>query len=444
MRTNPPPSAGEGGPCVSRGRERGSATLVQGAPVGTVPPHPEAWFPSPGLLRRPSPAEGRVQAHSRRSGLSAASCFVPWSFRAPLSGPGATLKPSLPSIAPIDHTRTRHGEGFLQARALARLRRQRRRRDVASALDAGRHRGAAFRRQRGRCRHRRGGGAMRGRSADDRHRRRLLRPLRTEGRDGADRAQRLGPQPGRGAGCLVPGARHHPDPDLAPCRDGARRGRRLGQAPSGSRHPQPRRTLATRDPLRRGRLPGAAAGRPRLVAQRRAGRRRPGLGRDLPDRRTGPDRRHDHAPSEARRHAQAHRARRPARLLRGAGGRGHRRAPARSRRVAHAGRFRHGGAGDRDPGHHPLSRLRRLRMPAERPGPRGADDAQRAVALRHRGVVGTRPGPPLREACKQAYHHRDALFADPVLNRVPVEHLLSKPGGRAPTAPSTWAAPRSR
>ena len=30
------------------------------------------------------------------------------------------------------------------------------------------------------------------------------------------------------------------------------------------------------------------------------------------------------------------------------------------------------------------------------------------------------------EACKQAYHHRDALFADPVLNRVPVEHLLSE------------------
>ncbi|GJD51834.1 Glutathione hydrolase-like YwrD proenzyme [Methylobacterium crusticola] len=30
------------------------------------------------------------------------------------------------------------------------------------------------------------------------------------------------------------------------------------------------------------------------------------------------------------------------------------------------------------------------------------------------------------EACKQAYHHRDALFADPGLNRVPVEHLLSE------------------
>ncbi|MGY2047643.1 gamma-glutamyltransferase [Methylobacterium sp. JK268] len=30
------------------------------------------------------------------------------------------------------------------------------------------------------------------------------------------------------------------------------------------------------------------------------------------------------------------------------------------------------------------------------------------------------------EACKQAYHHRDALFADPVTARVPVEHLLSE------------------
>ncbi|MCJ2033890.1 gamma-glutamyltransferase [Methylobacterium sp. J-068] len=30
------------------------------------------------------------------------------------------------------------------------------------------------------------------------------------------------------------------------------------------------------------------------------------------------------------------------------------------------------------------------------------------------------------EACKQAYHHRDALFADPVVNAVPVEHLLSQ------------------
>ncbi len=31
----------------------------------------------------------------------------------------------------------------------------------------------------------------------------------------------------------------------------------------------------------------------------------------------------------------------------------------------------------------------------------------------------------LAEVCKQGYHHRDALFADPGLHRVPVEHLLS-------------------
>ena len=30
------------------------------------------------------------------------------------------------------------------------------------------------------------------------------------------------------------------------------------------------------------------------------------------------------------------------------------------------------------------------------------------------------------EACKQVYHHRDALFADPVLASVPVDHLLSQ------------------
>lgn len=33
------------------------------------------------------------------------------------------------------------------------------------------------------------------------------------------------------------------------------------------------------------------------------------------------------------------------------------------------------------------------------------------------------------EVCKQAYHHRDALFADPVVARVPVEHLLSEAWG---------------
>ncbi|HEX8416194.1 MAG TPA: gamma-glutamyltransferase family protein [Methylobacterium sp.] len=53
------------------------------------------------------------------------------------------------------------------------------------------------------------------------------------------------------------------------------------------------------------------------------------------------------------------------------------------------------------------------------------------------------------EACKQAYHHRDALFADPVLSRVPVEHLLSEAWGASARgaidmaraqAPTIWPA----
>ncbi len=45
------------------GRERGSATLIQMAPLRTVQSFPEAWFPSPGSLRSPpSPAEGEGSA----------------------------------------------------------------------------------------------------------------------------------------------------------------------------------------------------------------------------------------------------------------------------------------------------------------------------------------------------------------------------------------------
>ncbi|MDP4021424.1 hypothetical protein Q8W71_02220 [Methylobacterium sp. NEAU 140] len=52
----PPPSAGEGGPCASRGRERGGATAQDAARSA---PSPDAALPSPPLLRRvPSPAEG--------------------------------------------------------------------------------------------------------------------------------------------------------------------------------------------------------------------------------------------------------------------------------------------------------------------------------------------------------------------------------------------------
>ncbi len=149
------------------------------------------------------------------------------------------------------------GEGFLEARAFARLCRQRRRGDVPSALDPRGDRGAALGRQRGRCRHRRGGGCnawvdplMTGSG-------RLLRPLRAEGRQGADRAQRLGPQPAaahdawyleRGI-ALEPTSPHAVTvPERSP----------PGGSSSGSRHPQPRRGAAGRDPLRRGRLSGAA------------------------------------------------------------------------------------------------------------------------------------------------------------------------------------------
>ncbi len=63
----PPPFAGEGGPCVSRGRsgrspaERGAT--VQGALGINAEPVPEAWVPSPDPLRGPpSPAEGGGRA----------------------------------------------------------------------------------------------------------------------------------------------------------------------------------------------------------------------------------------------------------------------------------------------------------------------------------------------------------------------------------------------
>ena len=69
----PPPFAGEGGPCISRGRERG-ATVQNGAPVGTPGLlRPESGLPSPDPLRGPpSPAEagGRARAVRTRAANS--------------------------------------------------------------------------------------------------------------------------------------------------------------------------------------------------------------------------------------------------------------------------------------------------------------------------------------------------------------------------------------
>lgn len=59
---HPPPSAGEGVSCVSRGRERGSATVLDRAVVATLP---AAALPSPDpLFGPPSPAEGEGKARA--------------------------------------------------------------------------------------------------------------------------------------------------------------------------------------------------------------------------------------------------------------------------------------------------------------------------------------------------------------------------------------------
>ncbi|MGV7031499.1 cobaltochelatase subunit CobN [Methylobacterium symbioticum] len=55
----PPPSAGEGGPCVSRGRVRGATQPDRAEAFTSAQPSSEAGFPSPASLRSaPSPAEG--------------------------------------------------------------------------------------------------------------------------------------------------------------------------------------------------------------------------------------------------------------------------------------------------------------------------------------------------------------------------------------------------
>ena len=59
----PPPFAGEGGPCVSRGRERGAPRPERSR--RSIHPEPSRC-PSPPLLRRvPSPAEGGGRARGR-------------------------------------------------------------------------------------------------------------------------------------------------------------------------------------------------------------------------------------------------------------------------------------------------------------------------------------------------------------------------------------------
>ena len=108
-------------------------------------------------------------------------------------------------------------------------------------------------------------GAVRGRAAHDRHRRRLLLP------GGASRTRRCGattaPAARRRASpaetLLAQGIRAI-GPEFHSRRHGAGRGRGLGSDPHGARTVRSRSRAAAGDPLRRARLPGGAARRLRL------------------------------------------------------------------------------------------------------------------------------------------------------------------------------------
>ena len=93
---------------------------------------------------------------------------------------------------------------------------------------------------------------------------------------------------------------------------------------------------------------------------------------------------------------------------------------------------------------HPLPRLRRLRVPARRPGTRRADDAERAQALRRRRPVGPRPGPSLRRGVQAGLPPpRRAVRRSGARRRSRWSTCSPTPGRPPPMGRSTWPA-RSR
>ncbi len=232
---------------------------------------------------------------------------------------------------------------------------------------------------------------------------------------------------------------HHADPDLAPRRHGARRGRRLGQAPRGSRHPQPRRTLQPairyaedgypvqpRVALDWSRSVERVAGDPASAATYLIdGRPRPSA-RSCATRSSAP-------PCGASRNP-------PARLLRGAGGRGHGGAAAR------IGGCTRSTTSPRIPEivTPVTTRYRGYDVYECPPSGQGLAVLMMLNVLSHYDIAALSELDRVHlfaEACKQAYHHRDALFADPVLNGCRSSTCCPRRGGRAPTAPSTWPRP---
>ena len=170
--------------------------------------------------------------------------------------------------------------------------------------------------------------------------------------------------------------------DLGACRLHSRRDRRLGDHPARSRQVRPRHAAAARDQGGGGGLCRGAAHRLRLeepVREAEEGHQHRAL--SAAGRQAAGGRRR-HPPARTRQDAARDRQERPRRLLQGRDRRRHGRDAARHRRAAHARRFRRAHHRDHGADRHRLQGLRRLAVPAERPGHHHAGHAQHPVALR--------------------------------------------------------------
>ena len=228
--------------------------------------------------------------------------------------------------------------------------------------------------------------AVRDRAAVHRHRRRLLLPLRAGRRRQGRCAERLRPRAGRRHDRLVRAARHHRAGEhLGPRRHRARRDQCLGDAAEGAWPQGAGRAAAAGDPLRRRRLAGAPEGRLGLEAaggeaaqERRARASCPAVTRRTPATSSGIrrwPRRCAPSPGMApRRSTKAPIAADMVATLRERGGLHTEEdfaaglAQRRIRRADHA----------------ELARLRRVSVPAQRPGHHRADDPRHARRHRRR------------------------------------------------------------
>ena len=273
--------------------------------------------------------------------------------------------------------------------------RAQRRRHVAAARGAGRHRDAPAWRQ---CGGRRAGDGHRPdgrRAVQQRHRQRSVRdPL---GWPRADRAQCVGAGTRRGD----PAALRRPGRDSTAQLGGgddSRRGLGVGRAVAALRHAAIRRPLRAGHTLREGRLCGVAGRRGEMGGGREGVAARPWLRRAFPAPWAGAVRRRDvELPGDG---ADARKHRRDARqrLLSRRACAGDGRARKGERRPACAVRFRraHGGLG-RAPGRR-LRRDHRARDSAQRTGDRGAHGARHPARVRP--AIALRRTPSRASTCR--------------------------------------------